>query len=94
MSEAAPQPPPPQPTPARPPVTPAAPEPPPRTCAGTVAAVIGVVFSLLYVLNPTFGVFELLPDNLPGLGNLDEAGATALLIFGLRYLLRRGPRAP
>ena len=91
MSEAAPQPPTPQPTPARPP---AAPEPPPRTCAGTVAAVIGVVFSLLYVLNPTFGVFELLPDNLPGLGNLDEAGATALLIFGLRYLLRRGPRAP
>ncbi|HVS17830.1 MAG TPA: hypothetical protein VMT18_04455 [Planctomycetota bacterium] len=58
-----------------------------------MAALLGVVLSLIYVLNPTMGVFELLPDNLPGVGNLDEAGATAILIFGLRYLLRRGPRA-
>lgn len=72
---------------------PARPQEPPRTCLGTVTAVLGAGFGLLYVLNPTFGLFELLPDNLPGVGNLDEAGAAAMLIFGLRYLFRRGPRA-
>ncbi len=35
--------------------------------------------ALLYVLNPTAGLLELLPDNLPGVGNLDEATATLLL---------------
>ena len=73
---------------------PASAPPPPRSCLGTVAAVAGVLLGLLYVLNPGAGVLELLPDNLPGVGNLDEAGAVALVIFGLRYLLRRGPRAP
>lgn len=70
------------------------PAPPERSCLGTIAAVAGVALGALYVLNPTAGVLELLPDNLPGVGNLDEAGAAALLIFGLRYLLRRPPRAP
>jgi len=36
--------------------------------------------SLLYLINPTAGIIELIPDNLPILGNLDEAGATVLLI--------------
>ncbi len=35
--------------------------------------------ALLYLVNPTAGFFELLPDNLPLLGNLDEAGAVLLL---------------
>ena len=35
---------------------------------------------LIYILNPTAGLIELLPDNLPVLGNLDEAGA-ALLVW-------------
>ena len=69
-----------------PPPVPAA---PPRSCLGTLTAVAGVALGLLYVLNPSAGVLELLPDNLPGIGNLDEAGATALLIFGLRYFLAR-----
>jgi hypothetical protein len=38
-----------------------------------------------YLLNPTAGFFELIPDNLPFVGNLDEAGATALLLACLRY---------
>lgn len=79
------------------PAPPPAPEPPakaPRSCLGTLTAAAGVILGLIYVLNPGAGVLELLPDNLPGIGNLDEAGAAALLIFGLRYLLRRGPRAP
>jgi hypothetical protein len=50
---------------------------------------LGVVLGTVYLLNPTWGIFELVPDNLPGIGNLDEAGAAALLIFGLRYFLAR-----
>jgi hypothetical protein len=41
--------------------------------------------SLLYILNPTMGIFELLPDNLPFIGNLDEATATMMLFAALRY---------
>ena len=43
------------------------------------------VLALLYLLNPTLGVFEFLPDNLPFVGNLDEATATMVLIAALRY---------
>lgn len=46
-------------------------------CLGVIAA--------LYLLNPTAGVFEVIPDNLPFIGNLDEAAAVALLILCLRY---------
>ena len=63
----------------------------PRSCMGSLWAMLGVAVGAVYILNPSFGVFELLPDNAPGIGNLDEAGATALVIFGLRYLLRRRP---
>jgi hypothetical protein len=35
---------------------------------------------LIYLLNPTAGILELLPDNLPLIGNMDEvAAATGLL---------------
>ena len=40
--------------------------------------------AVLYLLNPTAGLFELLPDVLPGVGNLDEAAATGLLIASVR----------
>ena len=43
------------------------------------------VLAALYILNPTAGVFELIPDNLPLVGNLDEAAAVALLLMCLRY---------
>ena len=46
-------------------------------CLGALAA--------LYLLNPTAGVFELIPDNLPLVGNLDEAAAVALLVMCLKY---------
>ena len=36
-----------------------------------------------YILNPTAGVFEILPDNLPFVGNLDEGVAFMLLWYGL-----------
>ena len=34
----------------------------------------------VYLLNPSAGLLELIPDNLPLVGNLDE-GAAALLIW-------------
>ncbi len=48
--------------------------------------VLGVgALAALYLLNPTAGVLELLPDVLPIVGNLDEATAVALLIGAARY---------
>jgi len=41
------------------------------------------VLGLLYILNPTLGVFEFLPDNLPFIGNLDEGAAFLLVWAGL-----------
>ncbi|MBN2389439.1 MAG: DUF1232 domain-containing protein [Anaerolineae bacterium] len=44
-----------------------------------LASLVGFV----YVLNPTAGVLELIPDNLPLVGNLDEGAAFTLLWYGL-----------
>lgn len=50
-----------------------------------VLVALAGILSLIYLLNPTFGVFELLPDNLPFIGNLDEATAMMVLLAALRY---------
>jgi uncharacterized membrane protein YkvA (DUF1232 family) len=48
--------------------------------------VIGLAgLAALYLINPTLGVIEFLPDNFPLIGNLDEATATAILIAALSY---------
>lgn len=65
----------------------------PRSGWRTTGAVLGALVAAVYVLNPGLGVFELLPDYLPGLGNLDEAAATALFIACVRALRRRQPTA-
>ncbi len=39
----------------------------------------------IYLANPGWGIGELLPDNIPLIGNLDEAGATGLLLMVLSY---------
>ena len=44
------------------------------------------ITSLLYLLNIGVGVIELIPDNIPIVGNLDEATAAILLLNYLRYL--------
>jgi len=49
-----------------------------------VIAIVGLI-SLIYIINPTAGFIELIPDNLPIVGNLDEAAATALLLSCLSY---------
>ena len=62
---------------------------------------ISGILSALYLLNFTFGVVEIIPDNVPIFGNLDEAAATALLLnclayFGLdfsHFLKRKGGAA-
>lgn len=46
--------------------------------------IIGFI-SAAYLINPTAGVFELIPDAFPIIGNLDEAGAALLLLNALDY---------
>jgi len=42
-------------------------------------AIIGIV----YILNPTFGLLELIPDNLPIIGNLDDGVAVMFILTGI-----------
>lgn len=49
-----------------------------------IVAGIGVLAGL-YLLNPGFGVFEIIPDNIPFVGNLDEVTATFLILSSLAY---------
>ncbi len=49
-----------------------------------LVALAGLI-GLIYILNPTAGVLELIPDNIPIVGNLDEAAAAALVLAALRY---------
>lgn len=62
------------------------PTPPNRTKFTRHLLVLAVgATSLLYLLNIGAGIFELIPDNFPLIGNLDEAAATFLLINCLAY---------
>lgn len=60
--------------------------PPSKRSLGT-SIVVGVVGALgaVYLLNPTAGIVELIPDNFPVIGNLDEAAAMMLVISALAY---------
>ncbi len=49
----------------------------------------GILLSALYLVNPGWGVFEIIPDNIPGIGNLDEATAVALFLWALATLRGR-----
>ena len=44
-----------------------------------------MIISLVYLFNPGAGFLDFIPDNFPIVGNLDEAGATALFLACLRY---------
>ena len=46
-----------------------------------MAAVCG-----LYLVYPSLGIFELIPDAIPVVGSLDEAAATAGLLYSLNGL--------
>lgn len=49
-----------------------------------LVALAGLV-SLIYLLNPGAGILELIPDNFPIIGNLDEAAACAIILASFRY---------
>jgi hypothetical protein len=50
-----------------------------------IAILLLGLFCLIYLLNPGAGIFELIPDNLPFIGNLDEAAAVGGLLLCLKY---------
>jgi uncharacterized membrane protein YkvA (DUF1232 family) len=54
-----------------------------------IGAMVGIVVAAIYLINPTAGVLELIPDIAPFIGNLDEAGATALLLWSFQQLRNR-----
>ena len=49
-----------------------------------IVAIAGIL-SFIYLINPTAGFIEFIPDNLPFVGNIDEATATTILIAALGY---------
>ncbi|MFC1592274.1 DUF1232 domain-containing protein [Thermodesulfobacteriota bacterium] len=49
-----------------------------------LVALVGLI-SFIYLINPGMGIFELIPDSLPLIGNLDEAAAAVLLLSALKY---------
>jgi hypothetical protein len=59
-----------------------------RAIKGTFVLLIGLL-SAAYLANIGAGVIELIPDNFPVIGNLDEAGATLLLLNCLVVFVRK-----
>lgn len=51
----------------------------------TIAVSILAIASLIYLANPTAGIFELLPDNIPFIGNIDEGLASFILYSSFEY---------
>ena len=46
-----------------------------------------MVLGIIYLLNPTAGLLELIPDTLPFVGNLDDATAAILVWKGLQEII-------
>ncbi len=57
-----------------------------KTTINKVLAVAGIIIGGIYILNPTAGLLELIPDVVPFIGNLDEAAATALVLWGIQAI--------
>lgn len=55
-----------------------------RFIRGSFVLLTGIL-SAAYLANIGAGVIEFIPDNIPVVGNLDEAGATLLLLNCLAY---------
>jgi uncharacterized membrane protein YkvA (DUF1232 family) len=54
----------------------------------TIGYVAVIAASAVYLINPTAGVFELVPDNIPFVGHVDEVTAMGLLLASWRGLRR------
>lgn len=50
-----------------------------------IAVILVGIIAFIYLVNPGFGLFELIPDTFPLIGNLDEASATFLILSALSY---------
>jgi uncharacterized membrane protein YkvA (DUF1232 family) len=48
-----------------------------------------IILSAIYLINPTGGVIEILPDVIPIAGNLDEATVTAAMLWSIQQM-RKG----
>jgi hypothetical protein len=57
------------------------------------ALVVGI-FAALILLNVGGGFFFEVPDNIPGIGNLDEASAVLLLIWAYKQIFGKGDGPP
>ncbi len=55
---------------------------------------LGAGLGMLYILNPTAGILEFIPDNLPFIGNLDEGLAFVLIYYGLVEFFEGGKHLP
>jgi uncharacterized membrane protein YkvA (DUF1232 family) len=60
--------------------------PPKSSWLGQTLAALGAILSLIYLANFDAGIWELIPDIIPGIGNIDEVLFTLLLVFCLRKL--------
>jgi len=56
-----------------------------RGCTSRLAAICGVMISVLYLSNLSMGIIEI-PDNLPLVGNLDEVFFSGVLFASLARL--------
>lgn len=52
-----------------------------------------IIICIAYLLNPTGGFVEVIPDALPIIGNLDEATIASLLVLSIQKL-REPPKEP
>lgn len=48
--------------------------------------IVSIIICVIYLINPTLGVFELIPDNLPLIGNIDEVFVAGLLLSLINFL--------
>ena len=58
---------------------------PQRTAIKSALVILIGCISALYLANPTMGFVEVAPDNLPVIGNIDEAAVTLILISCFAY---------
>lgn len=47
--------------------------------------ILTVALSALYLIYPSLGIFEFIPDSIPVIGHLDEATAMMILLWALNY---------
>jgi hypothetical protein len=61
-------------------------EQPAKSTSKTIGYIAVIIMCVIYLLNPSSGVLEAIPDVLPVIGNLDEATATTALIWSIHKL--------